>query len=112
MYLHLLEIAMYIWLGYIKGITEFQFAFCNKITRNYIFEVTNCRRKVLILSLLEERQQAQSLSEPLFGLVTQRALSQMGNRGSCVTRPNNGCSGDCSKRGIDASHFNLEVSRQ
>ena len=58
MYLHLLEIAMYIWLGSIKGITEFQFAFCNKITRNNIFEVTNCRRKVLILSLLEERQQA------------------------------------------------------
>ena len=103
---------MYIWLGSIKGITEFQFAFCNKITRNYIFEVTNCRRKVLILSLLEERQQAQSLSEPLFGLVTQRALSQMGNRGRCVTRPNNGCGGDSSKRGIDASHFNLEVSRQ
>ena len=53
-YLHLFEIAINLWLGSIRGTTEFQFAFRNKITRNYIFEVTNCKRIILIISLLCE----------------------------------------------------------
>ena len=42
-------------------------------------------------------------SQPLFGLVTQRAFSQTGNRGNCVTRPNKGCEMDNSKRSTDAA---------
>ena len=47
---------MYPWLGSIRGKTKFQFAFRGKITLNFIFEVTNCRKIILIFSLLEERQ--------------------------------------------------------
>ena len=32
-------------------------------------------------------------------------LSPTGNRGRCVTRPNNGCEGEYSKRGTDTSYF-------
>ena len=39
------------------------------------------------------------------------ALSPTGNRGRCVTRPNNGCKGDYSKRGNDAFYFCSEVIR-
>ncbi|CAH3039511.1 unnamed protein product [Pocillopora meandrina] len=35
-----------------------------------------------------------SLLQPLFGLFKQHALSQMRNRGYCLTRPNNSCKGD------------------
>ena len=56
MYLHLFEIAECLWSGSIRGKTKFEFAFRNKITRNCIFEVTNCRQTVLILSLSEDRQ--------------------------------------------------------
>ena len=55
MYLHLFEIAVHLSLWSIKGTTEFQFAISCKIIRNYIFEVTNYRRTILIFSLLEER---------------------------------------------------------
>ena len=36
--------------------TEFQFVFPNKSRWNYIFQATNCRRIIMIFSLLEERQ--------------------------------------------------------
>ena len=52
-YLHLFEIAMYLWLGSNRDETEFQFAFRIKITWNYIFEATViwCRHEnVLSLS--------------------------------------------------------------
>ena len=46
-------------------------------------------------------------------LVSSRnALSQTENGGRCVTKTNNGCKGDNSKRDTDAFHFNLEVLRQ
>ena len=48
MHLHLIEIAMYLWLGFFGDITEFQLAFRGEITRNYIFEETNYRRIILI----------------------------------------------------------------
>ena len=41
MYLRLFEITVHLWLGFIRGTTEFQFAFHSKIMQNYIFEVTN-----------------------------------------------------------------------
>ena len=44
-----------------------------------------------------------SLRQLLFGLVMQHALSQTGNRGCCVRRPNNGFEGDNSKHGM--RHF-------
>ena len=56
MYLELLEIAIYLWFGSIKGTKKFQFGFRSKITWNYIFEVTNCCRIILIFTLLQERQ--------------------------------------------------------
>ena len=36
--------------------TEFQFVFPSKSRWNYIFQATNCRRIILIFSLLEEQQ--------------------------------------------------------
>ena len=66
MYIHLLEIAIYLCSGCFGDTTEFQFAFRGKITGNYIFEATNCRRIIMIFSL-------------------KRALSLRGNRGRCVT---------------------------
>ena len=68
-YLHLFEIAMYLWFGSIRGTTKFQFTFRSKITRNYIFEVTSCRRIILIFALLEDWQ-----SQLVFGLA-RNALS-------------------------------------
>ena len=56
MYLHLVEIAVYLWLESIGDATEFQFAFRSKITWNCIFQASNCRRIILIFSLLEEQQ--------------------------------------------------------
>ena len=53
-----------------------------------------------------------SFTTVICGLVTQHTLSQMGNRGYCVTRPNNICKGDNSKYGSDAFHFNADVFRQ
>ena len=41
MYLHLFEMAIDLWLGYIGDTTEFQFAFRSKSTRNCIFEANN-----------------------------------------------------------------------
>ena len=35
-----------------------------------------------------------SPSQALFGLITQRPLFETGNRGRCVTRPNNVCERD------------------
>ena len=55
-YLHLFEIAIYLWLGSIGDTKGFQFVFRNKITWNYVFEETNYRRMILIFSLLAERQ--------------------------------------------------------
>ena len=54
-YLHLFEIAMYLWLGSNRDETEFQFAFRIKITWNYIFEATViwCRHEN-VLSLHRE----------------------------------------------------------
>ena len=40
----------------IEEATEFQSASHNKIRWNYIFEATNCKRIILIFSLLEVRQ--------------------------------------------------------
>ena len=37
------------------------------------------------------------------------ALSPMGNRVRCVTRPNNGCKGDYSKCDTDAIYFCSEI---
>ena len=54
----------------------------------------------------------QSISQPLFGLVMQRTLAQMGHRGHCVMRRHNSCKGDNSKHGTDSFHFYLEVFRQ
>ena len=56
LYLHLFEIAIYLWLGFIGDTTKFLFAFRRKIWWNYIFGVTNCWWISLIFSLLEERQ--------------------------------------------------------
>ena len=56
LYLRLVEIAVYLWLESIGDTTEFQFAFRGKITWNYIFQASNCRRIILIFSLAEERQ--------------------------------------------------------
>ena len=53
-----------------------------------------------------------SISQPLFDLVMQHTLAQMGHRGHCVMRPLNSCKGDNMKHGTDALHFNLEVFRQ
>lgn len=50
------EIALCLWLTSIGDTTKFQFAFRSKITLTYIFEPTNCRRKILMHSLLEKRQ--------------------------------------------------------
>ena len=58
MYLHLFKIAIYLWLGSIRSTTEFQFAFCCKITQNYIFEATYCRWIILIFSLFEKWQRS------------------------------------------------------
>ena len=55
-YLHLFEIAIYLWLGSIGDTKGFQFVFRSKITWNYVFEETNYRRMILIFSLLAERQ--------------------------------------------------------
>ena len=57
MYLRLVEIAIYLWLESIGDTTEFQFAFRGKITWNYIFQASNCRRIILIFqySLVETR---------------------------------------------------------
>ena len=41
MYLHLFEIAIYLWLGHIGDTTEFQFPFRGKSTWNYTFEANN-----------------------------------------------------------------------
>ena len=69
--------------------------------------------KQFLFSLCRRTGNKRSLfSHPFFGLVTRRAPSQTGNRGRCVTRPNNGCEGDNRKRGTDAFHFNLEVIGQ
>ena len=57
MYLRLVEIEIYLWLESIGDTTEFQFAFRGKITWNYIFQASNCRRIILIFqySLVETR---------------------------------------------------------
>ena len=69
-----------LWLGVYQRNNRVLISFSQKR-----FEVTNCRRIILIFSLLEERQEAQSFSQPLFGLVTQRTLSKTGNRRRCGT---------------------------
>ena len=50
----LVEIAIYIWLESIGDTTEFQFDFRNRVTWNYIFQASNCKRIILIFSLVEE----------------------------------------------------------
>ena len=41
MYLHLFEIAIYLWFGHIGDTTEFQFPFRSKSRWNYTFEANN-----------------------------------------------------------------------
>ena len=48
MYLHLFKIAIYLWLGSIRGTTEFQFTFHCKIAQNYIFKLSSCRQIISI----------------------------------------------------------------
>ena len=104
-YPNLFKVTIYLWLGSIGNTTEFQFAFCHKIRWNSIFWTTNCGWIIFIFSLLEEQQREWSLLQPLFGVFTQHALFQTGNRGCCVMGPNYGCEGDNSKCGMDAFYF-------
>ena len=104
MYLHrYIDRQIYRWLGSIGGKTEFQFAFRSKITRNYIFEVTNCRR--IIFDFLS----AEGVSFATVFLVSSRNALSLKRE---MMSPNNGCEGDNSKRGTDAVHFYLELFRQ
>ena len=50
-YLHLFEIAIYLWLGFIGDTTEFLFAFCCKIWWNSIFGVSNLMNKFNFFSV-------------------------------------------------------------
>ena len=70
--IRLFESAIYLWLGSIGDTTEFQFAFRVKITWNCIIEVTNCRRIILVFSLLKR---SLFQNRYYFGLVTQRELA-------------------------------------
>ena len=70
--IRLFEIAIYLWLGSIGDTTEFQFAFRVKITWNRIIEVINCRRIILVFSLLKR---SLFRNRYYFGLVTQRELA-------------------------------------
>ena len=56
LYLHLFKIKIYLWLGFIGDITEYQFVFCSKVWWNSIFGATNCWQISLIFALLEEQQ--------------------------------------------------------
>ena len=51
LYLHLFEIAIYLWLSFIGDTTEFLFAFCCKIWWNSIFGVTNLMNKFNFFSV-------------------------------------------------------------
>ena len=101
--------SQYIFGKGLLDIQQFQSAFRSKITWNYIFEVTNCRRIILIFFLLEERSLFRNRS-----MVSSRnsSLSPTGNRGRFVTRPNFGCERDYSKRGTDAFYFCPEEFRK
>ena len=52
------------------------------------------------------------LSQPLFVLLMQHALFQMGNRGCCVMRPDNGYKGDNSNHGTNAFYICIDLYRQ
>ena len=111
-YLHLFEIAICLWLGSIGDTTEFQFAFRSKITWNFIFEASNCRRIILIFSLSEELHAVSVVSFATFiwSHYTTRSLSTW----RCATTPKNDWEGNSKKCGTDAfysclGHFFFSV---
>ena len=76
-------------------IQQFYFAFRSKITWSYIFEASNYRPIILIFFMSEEIKIVVNVVPFLDSFATviwsrhAMALSPTGNKGRCVTRPNN-----------------------